>query len=137
MTDPNRDLGKLIDKYGMSPVFLQRAVFIAVLSFLFFMAMMLGFYIRQNLGYFLLATAFLLIYLFMMFSWVVQRRTEVRIFENGFSYKKRSVRWDDIKEVGADGVVDTADGTKLAIPRSIRDFDVLVNVIRTRARPPE
>jgi len=137
MTDLNKNLGKQIGSHGISPVFLQRAAFIAVLSFALFLAMMLGFYVRQNLGYFLLATAFLLVYLFMMFSWVIQRRTEIRIFENGFSYRKRSVRWDDIKAVGPDGVVDTTDGVKVAIPPSIRDFDALLNVLRAKARPPE
>jgi len=137
MTDLNKNLGKLIGAHGVSPVLLQRAAFIAVLSFALFLAMMLGFYVRQNLGYFLLATAFLLVYLFMMFSWVIQRRTEIRIFENGFTYRKRSVRWDDIKTVGPDGVVDTTDGVKVAIPPSIRDFDALLNILRAKARPPE
>ncbi len=47
---------------------MQRAVFIAVLSFLFFMAMMLAFYLRQSLLYFLLATVFLIVYVITMVS---------------------------------------------------------------------
>lgn len=58
----------------MAPAELQRAVFIAVLSFLFFLAMMFAYYIRQSLLYFLLATAFLIIYLITMFSFVRLRR---------------------------------------------------------------
>ena len=133
MTDSNKNLGKLIGAYGISPAFLQRAAFISILSFVFFLAMMAGFYLRQNIVYFLLATAFLLVYLFTMFSWVLQRKTELRIFESGFSFKKNSVRWDAIKEVDRDGVVNTTDGKKLTIPRSIRDFDILLNVIQTKA----
>jgi len=58
----------------MAPAQLQRAVFIAVLSFLFFLAMMFAYYIRQSAVYFLLATAFLIIYLLTMFSFVRMRR---------------------------------------------------------------
>lgn len=75
---------------------MQRATFVAVLSFLFFLAMMFGFYLRQNIGYFLLATAFLLIYLLTMFSWVYQRRSMVRIYKNGIRYRRIAVPWDEI-----------------------------------------
>lgn len=47
---------------------LQRGVFVAVLSFLFFLAMMIAFYIRQSMLFFLLATAFLIVYLVTMIS---------------------------------------------------------------------
>lgn len=61
----------------MAPAQAQRAVFIAVLSFLFFLAMMFAYYIRQSMLYFLLATAFLIIYFVMMFSFVrLRRRSE-------------------------------------------------------------
>jgi hypothetical protein len=46
----------------------QRAIFVAVLSFMFFLAMMFAFYIRQSMLYFLLATAFLIVYIVMMVS---------------------------------------------------------------------
>jgi len=52
----------------------QRAMFIAVLSFLFFLAMMFAFYIRQSLLYFLLATAFLIVYFVTMVSIIRLRR---------------------------------------------------------------
>lgn len=61
-------------KSDVSPAALQRAVFIAVLSFLFFLAMMFAFYIRQSALYFLLATAFLIVYMITMFSFVRLRR---------------------------------------------------------------
>ncbi len=61
----------------MAPAQAQRAAFIAVLSFLFFLAMMFAYYIRQSMLYFLLATAFLIIYFVMMFSFVrLRRRSE-------------------------------------------------------------
>ena len=62
-----KDLGKLIAVYGIAPAYLQRAVFIVILSFVFFLAMMLVYYIRQNVVYFLLASAFLILYLVTLF----------------------------------------------------------------------
>ncbi len=58
----------------MPPAQVQRAVFIAVLSFLFFLAMMFAYYVRQSLLYFLLATAFLIVYFVTMVSFVRLRR---------------------------------------------------------------
>jgi len=92
-------LGKLESAHGISPVFMQRAAVIAVLSFVFFVAMMIAFSIRQNLGYFLLATAFLLVQLLTLFGWLMQRRAEFRIYENGFTYKKQSCQWNEIESM--------------------------------------
>ena len=50
------------------------AAFIAVLSFLFFLAMMFAYYIRQSMLYFLLATAFLIVYIITMISLFRLRR---------------------------------------------------------------
>jgi len=58
----------------MPPAQAQRAAFVAVLSFLFFLAMMFAYYIRQSMLYFLLATAFLIVYLVTMISIVRLRR---------------------------------------------------------------
>lgn len=63
------------DKGSISPDQLQRAVFIAVLSFLFFLAMMFAYYVRQSALYFLLATAFLIVYIVTMISFVRLRRS--------------------------------------------------------------
>lgn len=64
------------EKPAPSPSQLQRAIFIAVLSFLFFLAMMFAYYIRQSALYFLLATAFLFVYIVTMISFVRLRRSE-------------------------------------------------------------
>lgn len=58
----------------MSPTNIQRAAFIAVLSFLFFLAMMLAYYLRGSVLYFLLATAFLIVYIITMISFVRLRK---------------------------------------------------------------
>lgn len=60
----------------ISPKQLQRAVFITALSFLFFLAMMFAYYIRQSALYFLLATAFLIVYIITMISFVRLRRSD-------------------------------------------------------------
>lgn len=63
------------NKPPISPAQLQRAAFVAVLSFLFFLAMMFAYYIRQSALYFLLATAFLVVYIVTMISFVRLRRS--------------------------------------------------------------
>ncbi|CAN5287468.1 hypothetical protein BH10ACI1_BH10ACI1_10750 [soil metagenome] len=99
MTETHKDLGKLESIHGISPAILQRAVFIAVLSFVFFLAMMLAFYVRQNVGYFLLSTAFLLVYIATMFNWVMIRKNVLKMYEKGFSYKDFKARWNEIESV--------------------------------------
>lgn len=93
------NLGKLKSTHGISSAFLQRAIFVAVLSFVFFMAMLVGFYIRQNIGYFLLSTAFLIVYILTMVSWIMLRKNSLKVYENGISYKKFTARFDEIAEV--------------------------------------
>ena len=66
------------DRVLAGPAGIQRAVFIAVLSFLFFLAMMVAFYIRQSVLYFLLATAFLIVYIVTMMSLVRLRKGQTR-----------------------------------------------------------
>jgi uncharacterized membrane protein len=61
-------------KLPIPPAQAQRAAFIAVLSFLFFLAMMLAYYLRGSILYFLLATAFLVVYIFTMISFVKLRK---------------------------------------------------------------
>jgi len=77
MSTNNADIGRLISVHPIAPIYVQRAVFIAVLSFLFFAAMMLAFYVRQSFGYFLLATGFLFVYLVTMSSWFTMRKKVV------------------------------------------------------------
>ena len=112
---------------------MQRAVFIAVLSFLFFLAMMFAFYLRQDIGYFLLASVFLVIYLLMMFSWVMKRRSVVEIYENGLKYSRHTLRWDEISAVSDDGTIDTADRDKtFSLPKSLNNLQDVVRLIRAK-----
>lgn len=111
---------------------MQRAVFIAVLAFLFFLAMMFAFYLRQNILYFLLSTAFLIVYLLTMFSLVVQRRSLLEIFEGGIKYKKRSAAWNEIVDVLDDGVIVMADQKPLVVSSAINNFPAALNYIRAK-----
>lgn len=129
MSQTNKNLGKLVAIHGIAPAYLQRAAFIVVLSFLFFLAMMFAFYIRQSVGYFLLASAFLVLYLLTMFSWVMQRRSVVKIYENGLSYKNRSVLWNEIESVD-DAAINVRDEKLIIIPKTIHDFAKLIDTIR-------
>ena len=101
----------------------------AVLSFVFFLAMMFGFYVRQSIGYFLLATAFLLVYLITLFGWYMQRKNEVTIFENGLRYKNTGALWSDIAKVENSGRIERTDGSSFEIPTTIHDFERLIRLI--------
>ncbi|MEO7659234.1 MAG: hypothetical protein ABIV48_06435 [Pyrinomonadaceae bacterium] len=131
MATPDKVLGKLVTDYGIAPAYLQRAVFVAVLAFLFFIAMMFAFYIRQGVGYFMLASAFLVLYLLTLFSWFMQRKTIVKIYENGISYKYRSARWNEIESVD-DGILNIRDEKPITIPRTINDQAGLFDLIRSK-----
>jgi hypothetical protein len=47
-----QELGKLKSVYGISPAYLQRAAIVAIVSFVFFLLMLVAFSLRQNIGYF-------------------------------------------------------------------------------------
>ncbi|HEY2866120.1 MAG TPA: hypothetical protein VGJ02_03445 [Pyrinomonadaceae bacterium] len=131
MPTEQNELGRLVAVYGAAPRDLQRAAIIAVLSFLFFLAMMFAFYIRQSLLYFLLATAFLVVYLVTMFSLFSMKRAAVRMFESGIEYRKYSLSWDEISKVFTDDGIrlETKYGTTISLPSSLADHDALVRQI--------
>ena len=130
-----RDLGTIVSVHGTSPAFLQRAAILAVLSFFFFMAMLLVFYWRQQIVYFVLSTAFLVVYIFTLIGWGMQKRNVVSIFENGVSYRKFSARWDEMRSVRAGrqaGIsLTTDDGTSVTIPETVADFPQIAAAIRS------
>jgi len=131
MTEPAH-LGKLIAVHGVAPAHLQRAVFIAVLSFMFFIAMIFAFYILQNILYFLLSTAFLIVYLITMFAIIRQRRSAVEVFENGVKYRKQAARWSEIEAIKADGTIEISGNESIVIPSSMSDFSGLMAFLKGR-----
>ena len=126
--------------HGTSPAYLQRAAIIAVLSFVFFLAMLVAFYLRQHIGYFALSTAFLIVYVLTLISWVIQKRVIVSIYEKGIRYKKFSGSWDEIEseiivEEGADRKYIKMWKSKrenVIIPSSIEGFDRILGVLIER-----
>lgn len=99
MTKEPENLGKLISLYAIAPGFLQRVVIIAVLSFLFFLLTMVMFSMWKLFLYFFLSTAFLIVYLLTMFSWLMMRKNILRIYENGMTYRKFTARWNEIEAI--------------------------------------
>lgn len=95
-------LGKLTATHNISPVYTQRAFIVGGLALLFFAAMLFAFSIRQNIIYLLLGIAFLFVEVITLISWVLHRRTPLKIFENGFVYKKQVLHWDEISSVSLD-----------------------------------
>ena len=133
MSANNADLGRLISVHPIAPMYVQRAVFIAILSVMFFAAMMLAFYVRQSFGYFLLATGFLFVYLVTMFSWFTMRKKVVRTFENGFEYRNIRYSWADVIGVSEQLPlkIDLATGKSLELPSTISEPDILARRIRS------
>lgn len=139
MTPPNIELGRLVSAHRLAPEQMQRAVFVAVLSFLFFLATMFGFYIRQNFIYFLLSTSFLLVYLVTMFSFVMQRRNVVKLYENGIEFRKFACTWQDLSSAERTAgrtsttlTIKTKEGGQVVIPSTIQGFEDIERHIRIR-----
>ena len=129
----HKNLGKLVAIHGTSPVFLQRAAIVAAVSFLFFFAILIAFYLRQHFGYFLLSTAFLIVFVFTLIGWWLQKRNAVEIFANGLRYNKRELRWQEIKAIESPDrelVLIQPDGEKLAISGTIYALDEIEHYIR-------
>jgi hypothetical protein len=135
------DLGKLQSVHGIAPAYLQRAVIVAVLSFVFFLVMLVAFSIRQNFGYFLLSTAFLIVYLFTMFGWLMLRKNIVKIYENGLSYKNFTARWDEIETVETKRTtgakinceISRATGEKVVLSEAISDIEYVIRIIERKS----
>lgn len=137
-------LGKLQAVYPLSPVYTQRAVIVGGLALAFFAAMLFAFSIRQNIGYLLLAIAFLFVEIATLFSWVAQRKTILKMFENGFIYKKQVCRWDEIastefaKEKDFLGkpkiklVVEKTSGEKILLSEMIENVEQLAHKIKEK-----
>ncbi len=89
-----------------------------------------------------LSTAFLIVYVLTLISWVVQKRSLVRVYENGVKYKKFNGSWAEIESAR---VVEEGAGRrhieiqknkreKIAIPSSILGFDQIVGIVRSNVK---
>ena len=130
MASDQTDLGKLKGVFPIAPALAQRAVFVAVLSFMFFLSMMFAFYLLKNIIYFILSSAFLILYLIMMFAWLMQKRSAVELFENGIVVKKRRLAWDEIVSIDDSGEMTLSTANKLLISTSLYERDLLIRHIK-------
>ena len=133
MADPSKNLGRIVSSHSTSPVYLQRAAIVSVISLLFFFGMLVAFYVRQQIGYFLLSTGFLVVYLFTFIGWVMQKRNIVEVHENGLRYKKFQAAWDEIGYIKAnsDGLqLAKGERDKVLIPPSVANYDQIVHAVR-------
>jgi hypothetical protein len=124
---PQQDLGKLISIHTAAPAYLQRAAVVALLSFVFFLITITLFYLRQWIGYFVLASGFLVVNLITLAGFWRQRRSVLRIYESGFYYRGSDVNWAQITAVEpgrTSGLrIKHEDGTRIAIPDSIDAYE--------------
>lgn len=134
----SKNFGRLVSTHSMSPAILQRAAIVAAVSFVFFLGMLIIFYVRRHIGYFALSTAFLVVYVMTLLSWVMQKRNVVSIFENGIRYKKFTGLWEEIESATP---IDEKTGgfeirknkrEKVIIPSSIQGFDLIFRVIKEK-----
>ena len=136
----NQNLGKLESIHGLSPVYLQRALIVIILSFIFFLAMLIAFSIRQQIGYFVLSTAFLIVNLFMLLGWTMQRKKVVKLYENGFAIGKQTWQYAEIESVNLkqmsqtkqSGEIIKIDGKKIILPETIYDVAGIVAKIEKK-----
>ncbi|CAN5642761.1 hypothetical protein BH24ACI3_BH24ACI3_14800 [soil metagenome] len=132
-------LGKLVRTHAASPVAIQRAAVVGVLSFVFFLVMLFAFYARMQLVYFMLASAFLVVYIFTMIGLWLQKRNVLRIYQNGLSYRSRTVRWNEIVRIDRDTrggigiVVRTQD--VLLLPASLDGLPAVARTITSHIPP--
>ncbi len=112
MNQQPQNLGKIESVHPISPAHLQKAFILIILSFMFFMAMLIIFSLRQNIGYFLLATAFLIIQLLTLFGWMSQRKKILRLHENGFTLGKQTCLFSDIEKMSANRISKNFGGIK-------------------------
>ena len=95
--------------------------------------MIVAFYVRQQAGYFLLSTAFLVVYVFTLIGWVMQRRNVVRVFENGLKYRKFHAAWNEIESVAANSaglqlVKNKREAAK--IPPSVSNYGDILTAVK-------
>lgn len=100
--------------------------------------MLATFYIRGQLGYFVLSSAFLMVYLFTMVGIWAQKRNTVRVHENGIAFKNFAASWNEITNVHADpesGVkISKSGGKTVHLSRSISGIDDIAATLNSRLR---
>ena len=136
MRKKEKQLGSLERTFEINPLYLARVTFVAARSFLFFLGMLLGFYMRAQIGYFILSSAFLIVYLLTMFGWFVLKRQKLEIREKGISYRRIKLFWDEVSAVdqinGKSFYIRSSDGSRLEISDSVADWEKVREIVTQR-----
>lgn len=122
----------MVSIHGVQPALVQRAAIVAVLAFVFFLAMLVAFSYRQNLGYFVLASAFLVVEIFTLMGLFAQRRNVLQIFEKGLCYKKQCRGWGEIDSLMPDkpGLkLMLKEGGEIMVPNTLHEFNRAAQLI--------
>jgi hypothetical protein len=133
----SKNLGKIVSIHGVQPALVQRAAIVAVLAFVFFLAMLAAFSYRQSIGYFVLASAFLVVEIITLTGLFAQRRTVLQIFENGLCYKKQCRGWSEIGSLTPDKAglkLGLKEGGEITLPNTLREFDRAAQLIEQRIK---
>ena len=132
------ELGRVVNTYLTAPAFIQRAAIIAIVSFLFFLVMLLAFGARGQMIYLVLAAAFFVVNIFTLIGFVMQRKNEVKVFEKGLAYRGNQVEWGDLvsAELDPSGQLNlqTRQQSKIVIPKTIANIGKLDEYIRHQIR---
>jgi hypothetical protein len=134
LAETSKNLGKIISIHGVQPALVQRAAIVAVLAFVFFLVMLAVFSYRQNIGYFVLASAFLVVEIFTLMGLFSHRRNVLRIFEKGLCYKKQCRGWSEIGSLKLEKAglkLPLKDGTEITIPNTLHEFSAAVRYIQS------
>lgn len=128
--------GRLIGRFSVSPLFLQRSAVIAVLSFFFFLAMLVGFAVRSHFGYLILAAAFLVLHIFSLAGLWMVRTKSISIFQNGLEFRRRFIPWSDLQSgnfpANGPGMLCLKTGEEILLPANIDRADLLAEYINSR-----
>lgn len=120
--------------HGTSAAFLQRAAIVILLAFLFFLGTLFLYILWGDRVYLLMAAAFLILHLFTLVGWWMQKRNVVRLYENGIEFRKFRAAWDEIIRVEArvdTGVTITRSGGEtVTLGRSVAGIDEIARIIK-------
>lgn len=141
--DDPADLGRLVSAHATAPRHIQRAAIVAGISFVFFLAMIAAFFVRQHFGYFLLASAFLIVQLFTLTGWWLLKGKILKLREHGMVFGNFSGRWNEITgvselEAGRNGHglrVSATENRAVVIPPTIDGLDRAAHFIRSQLGP--
>lgn len=136
MRKKEKHLGSFECDFSISPLYLARVIFVAALSFVFFLAMLLGFYVREQIGYFILSSAFLVVYLLTMFGWFVLKRQKLKIHELGISYRRAKILWNEITNIEdldeRSFLIEGSDGSALQISDAVSESAKVREIVRRK-----